>query len=338
MRDRSKTGAAGAKQRNPRVRDPPPHINNNMFDRDASSRNQGMRCFGCGQTGHSASRCDELEKLVREGVIERNNLGKVQWKDGSRIYIENGETIVEAIRKGAKKTNLIMVAQKESAAEEKYTFLHTERYSSDEDSETQEEGWLNPTPLDVDILEAESYGVQKFSKGSKGVERRPNLHMKPEGSNNGPGRSKLVNVGPNREVVNQNLNRNPTNMRDESSNHALIPTDVHKNVFDAKDDDDLVRMDVDDVGSEDERKKERKPMTRRLDGGQRVSAKVREVIAERVPEKLVEGIMKTPLTITGCIKGFFEAEKYVENGIKTTNSISILCTLKSVTKVKLFQE
>ena len=41
---------------------------------------------------------------------------------------------------------------------------------------------------------------------------------------------------------------------------------------------------------------------------------------------------------TGCIKGFFEAEKYVENGIKTTNSISILCTLKSVTKVKLFQE
>ena len=38
-------------------------------------------------------------------------------------------------------------------------------------------------------------------------------------------------------------------------------------------------------------------------------------------------------TSTGYIKGFFEAEKYVENGIKTTNSISIFCTLESVMKV-----
>ena len=39
---------------------------------------------------------------------------------------------------------------------------------------------------------------------------------------------------------------------------------------------------------------------------------------------------------TGCIKGFFEVEKYVENGIKTTNSISIFYALKSIMKVKLF--
>ena len=40
--------------------------------------------------------------------------------------------------------------------------------------------------------------------------------------------------------------------------------------------------------------------------------------------------------ITGCIEEFFEVEKYVENGIKTTNSISIFCALESVMKVKLF--
>ena len=39
---------------------------------------------------------------------------------------------------------------------------------------------------------------------------------------------------------------------------------------------------------------------------------------------------------TGCTKGFFKVEKYVENGMKTTNSISIFCALKSVMKVKLF--
>ena len=39
---------------------------------------------------------------------------------------------------------------------------------------------------------------------------------------------------------------------------------------------------------------------------------------------------------TGCTKGFFEAEKYVKNGIRATNSIRIFCALKSVMKVKLF--
>ena len=39
---------------------------------------------------------------------------------------------------------------------------------------------------------------------------------------------------------------------------------------------------------------------------------------------------------TGCIKGFFEAERYVENGIRTTNPISIFYALKSIMKVKLF--
>ena len=42
--------------------------------------------------------------------------------------------------------------------------------------------------------------------------------------------------------------------------------------------------------------------------------------------------------VTGCIKGFFEAEKYVENGIKTTDSISIFCALGSVMKVEIFQK
>ena len=38
---------------------------------------------------------------------------------------------------------------------------------------------------------------------------------------------------------------------------------------------------------------------------------------------------------TGCIKGFFEVGKSVENDIKTTNPISIFCALKSVMKFKL---
>ena len=39
---------------------------------------------------------------------------------------------------------------------------------------------------------------------------------------------------------------------------------------------------------------------------------------------------------TACIEEFFEAEKGIENAIKSTNFISKFCTLKSVMKLKLF--
>ena len=40
--------------------------------------------------------------------------------------------------------------------------------------------------------------------------------------------------------------------------------------------------------------------------------------------------------LTACTEEFFEVEKCVENGIKSTNSIAIFYTLKSVSKVKIF--
>ena len=40
--------------------------------------------------------------------------------------------------------------------------------------------------------------------------------------------------------------------------------------------------------------------------------------------------------VTTCTEGFFEVEKCVENGIKSTNSIAIFYALKSVSKVKIF--
>jgi len=42
-------------------------------------------------------------------------------------------------------------------------------------------------------------------------------------------------------------------------------------------------------------------------------------------------------THTGCIKGFFEAEKCMENALEITNPINKFCTLKNVMKIQVFQ-
>ena len=81
----------------PRVRDLPPHVTNAGGNRRDPPREYGMRCFGCGQTGHSASRCEEINKLIHEGVVERNSYNKVQWKDGTPIYRAENETLLDAI-------------------------------------------------------------------------------------------------------------------------------------------------------------------------------------------------------------------------------------------------
>ena len=141
----------------PRVRDLPPHVTNAGGNRRDPPREYGMRCFGCGQTGHSASRCEEINKLIHEGVVERNSYNKVQWKDGTPIYRAENETLLDAIRKGVKTANLIMIARAEPT-DDKYIYLQTERQESDDESENQEEVWLNATASD--IFEAEAYGVQ----------------------------------------------------------------------------------------------------------------------------------------------------------------------------------
>ena len=180
----------------PRTRDPPPHLNRPTREREEPPRGYGMRCFGCGQIGHPASRCEEIDKFIRDRIIERNGLGRAQWKDGSKIFRTEDETLVDVIKRGTKKANLIMVACKEPAGGTKQIYLQAERFTSDEEGDAQEEVWLNATALDV--LEAESYGVQrseKISRGIRGADRGQDSRMKAKRADDTPGRGNLVRVG-----------------------------------------------------------------------------------------------------------------------------------------------
>ena len=209
-----------------RTRQPPPHLNSNMIDRDGPPRGYGMKCFGCGQMGHSASRCEEINRFVQEGLLERNGYGKVQWKGGAPILREGEETLVEAIRRGTKQANLIMVAHAERWTNPKQTYLNIERYDSDADTDEQEEMWLSS--MGSDVFEAEAYGVQrteKVSRGIRGATRETNLQVKADRTERPTRGSKLVDGGIDKRPANPHLGGNVTNRRDRAFDKT--PVDVH---------------------------------------------------------------------------------------------------------------
>ena len=236
----------------PRSRDGPPPMNPNFinyngptrgFENRKGPRGPGMRCFGCGQLGHPASRCEEINKFIRDGLVIRNEMGRVQWKDGSRISRMEDECIIDAIRRNAKSANLVMIAQRELQDETKYAYLQVERVTSDEESEGQEDMWLEGAPLDV--FKAETYNVHRtagVSRGIRGAERN-RIPMKPNGLNNGTRRGNLVKGGLRKDAVDPDFGRNMSNVGDRVE--AKVPFDVKEDVFDLKNDDDLIPMVVD---------------------------------------------------------------------------------------------
>ena len=79
------------------------------------------------------------------------------------------------------------------------------------------------------------------------------------------------------------------------SKSVFVPSD--QDVFDAKNDDDLVPMIIDGGGKENEGKQQGEPVTSRADGGAREVRKVGTSAGGEIPSKLVDGIMGSQLTI-----------------------------------------
>ena len=117
-----------------------------------------------------------------------------------------------------------MIAQRELQDETKYAYLQVERVTSDEESEGQEDMWLEGAPLDV--FEVETYNVHRtagVSRGIRGAERN-RAPMKPNGPNNGTRRGNLVKGSLRKDTVDPDFSRNMLNVGDRVE--AKVPFDV----------------------------------------------------------------------------------------------------------------
>ena len=254
-----------------------------------------MVCFRCGQQGHLASCCKDIFKLIQDGLVECNHYGKVQWKNGTSIIQEGDETLVEAIQRGAKKANLVMVAHTEMIEDPRYTYLNTTWYESDADSDEQADLWMDS--ISSDVLEPESYRVQRMERVSWGSggggPRESNLQVKSDHPDHATRWNDLEKVGMSKQAINQDVSRNVAGTRDRGG--VKIPINVHQDVFDAKSDSDLVPMVVDEVRGHNKREQERKQVTSRQDGGPREVRKFG--VHTETPNKIVKEIMVKQLAI-----------------------------------------
>ena len=81
-------------------------------------------CFACGSSNHAIRECPEIQKLIKNGIIIRNEQQRLILKNGSRITRLPNETLIQAIhRLSLPKSHFLAVAG-EDADEEIYVHYY----------------------------------------------------------------------------------------------------------------------------------------------------------------------------------------------------------------------
>jgi len=123
---------------------PPQFSNASSNRRNQPHQGTGPRpafeCFGCGGKDHSMNACPALNELMNNGVIKRGPDGKYTMHNGSRIFRNFGETLVQA----AQRIQSSIVPQQ--AANFVTTTTHDTAMSSSEEDDIGEEVYAADRP------------------------------------------------------------------------------------------------------------------------------------------------------------------------------------------------
>ena len=268
---------------------------------------QGMDafCFGCGKTGHRMMQCGELNGLLNQRVIVRNEWGKLQWPDGSPIRKDREDTWVQAIGKVVKRTNIVQAEVYSSDEEEEiHHYVGIAREDDDASSEDQEDlGWL-PLPRDDGIPPLEprvigdcyAVGAERTPKISRNA--RKQVQFNPPGKMQGmkdlPKRGEAVSYNRQGPTINHSIH---SDRYQPGAAKRITPLDVNQGKFEAKVDDQLIPMDLDQM-----------PIEKHGDEPKKITTNSRRSETLKIPNpranngrtssEIAKDIMKMPLTIT----------------------------------------
>ncbi|KAJ3019325.1 hypothetical protein NUW54_g112 [Trametes sanguinea] len=84
------------------IRDVPPHMAPNSYDRNLQSRPQrtdNHGCYGCGDSSHIMNNCPIIDEYLRKGYIARDNSGRIVQPDGSPLQRQFNENWVQAAKR-----------------------------------------------------------------------------------------------------------------------------------------------------------------------------------------------------------------------------------------------
>ena len=187
----------------PRTYNNPPNNNGNQFQRDAPPhqnmepprpygfppgqppQGQELYCFGCGKNGHRMPQCGELNALLNQRVVIRNNWGRLQWPDGSPIQKDRDDSWVQAIGKNIKRTNIVQagVYSSDEEDEEVNHYVGVVREEDDASTDEQEDlGWLPLPDQDLpsfpprQVGDCYALGVERSPRISRDTRRQVQFH------------------------------------------------------------------------------------------------------------------------------------------------------------------
>ena len=191
------------------------------------------------------NQCSEISTFLQQGTIVRNAYGKLCWPDGSVIFRERDDSIVQAINKALKRTNILRAEYKHMDSGETYEYLGTTREDSDASSDEQEDlGWAPG-----EIADCYAIGADRNPRFSKDARRQ--VQANPP---NGPqGVKKLPE---RRDAVGDRRQGPPIRHSTNLDSHQpglpkrLTPIRVDQHKFEGKVDHQFLPMDIDQGSQE----------------------------------------------------------------------------------------
>ena len=269
-------------------REAPPHMNQNQ---PAVPPPQDSYCFGCGQTGHRMNQCTEINTLINQGTISRNQSGKLCWPDGSFLLKDREETWVQAVNKAIKRSNVVRTKIHELNTGDVYQYIGIDREDSDASSEEQEELDLTSGT----IADCYAVGADRNPKISKDARKQVQFNPPsyPQRVEKFPERRNLVNSRRQDPPINNSRN---LNSNQHGNFRRPTPVNVHQGEFEGKDDNQFLPMEVDqclpkELGNDGPKVTTNQPRTnlpKSTNPG---------TTTDNVSAKIIQGIMEQDVTV-----------------------------------------
>ena len=273
-------------------RDPPPHQQPSQPPRQFQERPD--YCYGCGKTGHRVMNCGELNGLINQRIVQRGDGGRLQWPDGSPVYKDRDDTFVQAINKNLKRANIVQATwdQPDDEDEVKY-YVGVTREESDASTESQEElGWT-PGP----VGNYHSLGAERSPRISKDTRRQVQFHPPgiPQGMKNLPERRDTISDRKQKPSIHQTPNHHSNQ---PSLAKRITPFDPNEHKFEAKRDNQLLPMEVDQGLTEKPSHNSRKVVSDQERSNLHTHVANPRSNTNTSSLEMVDKIMNTPITVT----------------------------------------